>query len=165
MDGFTIKDVQKYAWDYFQLHSNQRMTAFNYFIALSALVATGLGATLQQNGTRFCVMGISLGGLLMVISFVFWKIDQRTRRLIKNAEKALMHAESDFPCFVKTQETHCTQLFTYEGLTTQALQERTKFKLLRAPLSYTQSFNIIFSAFALCGLGGLVYSTIILLKR
>jgi hypothetical protein len=164
MDQFTIKDLQKYAWDYFQLHSNQRMTAFNYFMAFSALAATGLGATFQQNGMKFRFIGAVLSGVLILIAFAFWKIDQRTRELIKNAEKALIYLESEFPPALKATEAHCTQLFLYEESASQIPTHLRWLQRLSKPISYTRSFNIIFGVVALCGVCGLVISLVTLIK-
>ena len=72
----------------FDLHAHQRMSLFNYFLIASGSVAAGLAASLQRSGL-FQILGTGLGALLILISFVFWKLDQRTAFLVKHAEEAL----------------------------------------------------------------------------
>ncbi|WP_147285538.1 hypothetical protein [Ectopseudomonas mendocina] len=86
-------DVQ-YVWRYFELHSAQRMTLFNYYLIISGVIFTGLAATLQGS-QAFSYLGVALGGLLVLFSFVFWKLDQRTSGLIKFSESILSVAEAD----------------------------------------------------------------------
>ena len=96
MEQTNVKaeDIQRYAWNYFELHANQRMSLFKFFITLAVFMAASLGATLVQ---RFYFVGIVLGALLVVISFVFCKLDERVRVLIKNSEAALKTLERAFP--------------------------------------------------------------------
>lgn len=84
----------QYVWRYFELHSAQRMTLFNYYLIISGAISTGLAATLQGS-QGFSYLGVALGGLLTLFSFVFWKLDQRTSNLIKFAESILSIAEID----------------------------------------------------------------------
>ena len=86
-------DLRKQAWDFFQMQASQRLTTFNFYIALSSLLSGGLAANLKaQDGIQF--VSILLGLLLVLFSFVFWKLDQRNRDLIKSAEDALKFFES-----------------------------------------------------------------------
>jgi len=63
--------VIKRAWDYFELHANQRLTTFNFYVVISSLVTTGLLATFEKQ-YRTPYLGIGLGVLLTLLSFVFW---------------------------------------------------------------------------------------------
>jgi hypothetical protein len=78
----------EHAWRYFELHANQRMTVFNFFLVLAGLAAAGLAAAVQGS-PRFAVLGIVWGLLLALVSFVFWKLDQRASFFIKLAEAAI----------------------------------------------------------------------------
>lgn len=76
----TEKELRDYVWNYFQVHAAQRLTTFNFYIALSTAVTTGLFATLSQ-AFRVPLLGVVLGILLITFSFVFWKLDHRNREL------------------------------------------------------------------------------------
>ena len=66
---------------------------FNFFVVLSGLVTAGLGATMQGS-PRIAILGILLGVVLMLLSFVFWKLDQRSSFLVKHAEDAGIEIEN-----------------------------------------------------------------------
>ena len=85
----------EHIWRYFELHAQQRMTVFNFYIAITGLLAAGIGFTLQQGG-RFAFFTILMGVFVTFISFIFWKLDQRVSMLIKNAERALLDIEGQF---------------------------------------------------------------------
>jgi len=82
------------AWRYFALHAEQRMTVFNFFTILVGFLVAGIAATLQGSA-RFSAIGIALGGLLTLLSFVFWKLDQRMTFLIKHSEKIQVLSEEN----------------------------------------------------------------------
>ncbi len=91
-DAVKFERSLEHAWRYFELHAQQRMTVFNFFIAISGLVAAGVGLGLQQGG-KFIVLASLLGCFLILVSFIFWKLDQRVSVLIKQAESALIYLE------------------------------------------------------------------------
>src|SRR5262249_21475929 len=88
----TLKEQRDYAWSYFQLHANQRMTSFNFFVLIAALLTTGLAGTLKSDFTHHYV-SVILALSLIGIAFIFWKMDQRVRYLVKHAEDALKAIE------------------------------------------------------------------------
>lgn len=90
-------DVKKqqsldHAWRYFELHAQQRISVFNFYLAISGLVAAGIGVSLQEGG-RFAFVATLLGVFLAFVSFIFWKLDARVSFLIKRAESALSELE------------------------------------------------------------------------
>ena len=89
-------DSLNHAWAYFELHAKQRIAVFNSFLVLSGFITAGLTAAIQAKGLMLLV-GAGLGILLVLVSFIFWKFDQRVSFLIKNAERALIELESSFP--------------------------------------------------------------------
>lgn len=98
MDKIVASDREMldHAWRYFALHAGQRISMFNFFVVVSGLVGAGLGACLQKGG-HFYLLGAGLGALLSLVSFVFWKLDQRTSFLVKHAEDAISELEQSFP--------------------------------------------------------------------
>ena len=81
-------ELRQQAWDYFEMHGNQRLTTFNFYIVISSVVATALFTVLTSSAPR---IGWLLGGLLVFFSFIFWKLDSRNAELIKGAEAALKY--------------------------------------------------------------------------
>src|SRR5262249_47779818 len=61
----------------------------------AASITAGVAASLPRDGI-FSLLGAGLG-LLMLVSFVFWKLDQRTSFLIKHAETAIIELEDSLP--------------------------------------------------------------------
>lgn len=155
-NGMSARDMQGYAWDYFELHANQRMSLFKFFITLAVFMATSLGASLVQ---ELYAIGSLLGALLMVVSFVFGKLDERVRSLLKNSEFALKSLEGSFLASSAPQPSEL-QLFRFEEVTTKKQQEgkRSKLRFWRMYLSYRQCFNILFWLFGLIGLLGTTVS-------
>lgn len=85
-----------HAWRYFELHSKQRMAVFNFFVVASGAALAGVGVALEHSG-RFAFLGVLLGLLVALTSFVFWKLDARGSHLIKHAEDALVRLEVSLP--------------------------------------------------------------------
>ncbi|MFZ3153300.1 hypothetical protein [Pseudomonas sp.] len=95
MTDFHEKSLD-HAWRYFELHANQRMTVFNFFLVATGLISAGIAASLQSD-KNLTLLGVFLGILLAFISFIFWKLDQRVCSLMKSAELAMASLESVFP--------------------------------------------------------------------
>ncbi|GAB2930832.1 hypothetical protein [Hafnia psychrotolerans] len=90
-----LNRANEHVWRYFELHAQQRMTVFNFYIATTGLLAAGIGFTLQQGG-KYALFTSLMSIFVSFISFVFWKLDQRVSMLIKNSELALQDLESQF---------------------------------------------------------------------
>jgi hypothetical protein len=148
----TLKDHREYAWQYFSLHAQQRMSLFNFFVVFSSLAVTGLSATFQEK-TRSHTIGIGFGILLMVVSFIFWRLEERVRFLIKHAENALKWIENKCPLDNQQDEPHELCLFTREESRTEGKQ----------PYTYSRCFRLAFLVFGLVGLVGAVASIICLI--
>ncbi|NKB65750.1 MAG: hypothetical protein GKR89_01695 [Candidatus Latescibacteria bacterium] len=149
------QQLRQYAWDYFHLHSTQRMSVFNFFTFLAALMTTGLVTTFGPNFQAHS-LGIALGALLSLIAFVFWKLDQRTRFLIKNAEEALKELEGSIGG--EQDQPHPATLFRYEEHRTSAARRAQSIWPWRRQLSYGKSLNLVFLLFGLFGLIGAAIS-------
>jgi len=141
--------MREHAWRYFELHANQRMATFNFFLVASGAIAAGLATTLQ--GTqRVSSLGVALGILLMLVAFISWKLDQRVAFLVKHAERALSETEQAFPA----DAAAC--LFKYEPHVTAQARNRSSF--LTKHWTYGRSFRFVFWVVGLFGLGGAVLS-------
>lgn len=140
----AASDSLEHAWRYFELHSAQRMSMFNYFIAVFGFAAAGIGSCLQAGGALLLV-GVVLGIVLSVVSFVFWKLDQRTSFLIKHSEEVLCRLE-------QAVLGGNIQVFN-----TEADRTRDHQRTSAGPLSiwtYGRSFRFIFLMAGLIGMAG-----------
>lgn len=91
-----MDDILKdHLWNYFTLHSQQRMTIFNYYIVISGGIIAAIGFCLQSN-KDYSLISSMLSFMLILVSFLFYKIDQRTSCLIKISELGLKHFEVRF---------------------------------------------------------------------
>lgn len=48
-DNISKKEMLMIAWNYFQQHAQQRISYFNFFVAFSALITTGMISTFQED--------------------------------------------------------------------------------------------------------------------
>lgn len=140
-----------YAWKYFELHASQRLTTFHYYIVIATIVATGLFSSFHKD-FKVPVLGALSGLLLALLSFVFWKLDQRNRTLIKNAETALKHLEQE--------NAPVTRLFLNDAEHFEPLKESASFFPWKNHYSYSQCFQLVFLGFGCFGLVGAITSLI-----
>lgn len=140
--------IREHAWKYFEIHANQRIVIFNYFLVVSGAIAAGLATTLQGSA-RFASLGIVLGCLLILVAFVFWKLDQRVSFLIKRAELALSETEVLFPM-------PGAHLFMKEPMATKSASESGSW--WSRHWTYGKSFRFVFSAMAAFGVAGALLS-------
>lgn len=136
------KEARQYAWQYFSLHADQRMRLFNFFLLLSGLLMGALSAVKQITpGTNLAVL---LPLIQTFSSFIFWRLDERSRTLIKNAEIAIKYLdalwglESD-----ESGEPHVLCLFARDNFRTGQLKNRWWAKYF-VPVSYSRSFKLTY---------------------
>ncbi len=137
------------AWNYYQVHAEQRLIAANFYISIASVLAGALFAVLQT--TQTVRVGALLGALLMVLSYVFWKWDRRTSDLIKIAEEALKFYEGQHGLKSATTEPHVTQIFQREAYLTARQRQRRSIFFWRNYYTYRTCLNLIFVSFALAG--------------
>ena len=147
--------MRKQAWDYFSMHASQRLTIFNFYIGLSSFTATGYVASFNRDSNLGSVRAL-LAFLLCFFAFVFWKLDQRTNVLIKNAENTLKH-------FEESQAHHLhAKVFLHEEIETETHRKSIKgwgkVMFWRLPLSYSQCFNTVYLTFFSIGIGALAWN-------
>jgi hypothetical protein len=156
----TNEALRKQAWDYFQMHSSQRLTTFNFYIVISSVVATALFSTFQKD-YKVPALGILLGLLLLTFSYIFWKIDLRNRQLIKGAEAALKYFEGT--AVLENNEggePHIAKIFQHEEYLTMKRKTKNSIWPWKSYYSYSNSLNRIFLGFALLGLIGAAIATL-----
>lgn len=132
----------EHAWKYFELHAQQRMTVFNFFLAIAGLIAAGIGVGLQA-GAKFSGLVSLLGCFLSLVSLIFWKLDQRVSAMIKLAEETLVYLEG------KSVEPEAA-IFTKE-------RDAKKSKNVAGIWTYGRCFRISFLA---VGMAGFVFAAV-----
>jgi hypothetical protein len=145
------KEARSYAWGYFALHADQRMKLFNFFLILSGLI---LGAFPAVRGMAPGARVVGLLPLLLVLTaFIFWRLEERTRRLVKNAEDALRFLDEQWPVEPLPDGTpHYLRLVERDDHLMDAAKKGWWARWL-VPISYADSFRI---AYLMIGGVGLV---------
>ncbi len=151
-------ELRKQAWDFFQMQASQRLTTFNFYIAISSVISTGLAASFRPD-INIPYLSEVLGFLLMVFSFVFFKLDERNRDLIKGAEDTLKYFESKANIDVAASDIpHVARRFTREEYDTNAKKNQRSWRFWRNNYSYSECFRTVFLSFGGVGLIGAFYS-------
>ena len=151
------ENLRNYIWNYFQLHASQRLTTFNFYIVISTLMMSGFFVVIQS----IPGLGLILGMITTLMSFVFWKLDVRNKQLIKNSENALKYIENT-DSIAETEEARVLNIFRYEEAQTKRIRERRFIAPWKWFFSYSTCFNIVYAVFALLGLIGLIYAIVVI---
>lgn len=85
-------DPFTYAWNWFALHSSQRMQLVNFWLVAIAFLGAAFVAARTAN-LRPAAGGICVAGALASLAFAV--LDDRTRRLVQVAEAALQKLEGE----------------------------------------------------------------------
>ena len=75
-----------HAWDWFALHSRQRMHCVNFFLVSVAFLAASYVTALTN---KFSGVGVGISVLGVLVSFWFHRLDLRTKELVKAGEAAM----------------------------------------------------------------------------
>ncbi len=99
-DKTNVKDdrlVFEHGWRYFELHANQRISLFRYYIIFFSLYVTGVGFLLIKSSNLPCKTEnefITIASIIFIlITIIFWLLDCRNRKLIHIAEASLRKFE------------------------------------------------------------------------
>jgi hypothetical protein len=136
---------RKYAWDYFAVHAAQRLAAFQFFITLATAIVGGYIALVGTGGQKWMAL---LGLLLSTLAFVFYKLDCRTKELIKNAESALSYLDSQHHLPDVDLLPSPLRLVDRDRVACAGTQLKGVFK---KRYSYSRCFAIIFLTFGALG--------------
>lgn len=150
-----IKEYRDYAWKYFSIHADQRLKTFHFFVVLSAIIS-GAIITITKDVTNIAYAA-PMSYLLSFLAFIFWKLDQRNRELIKNGENVLKAIERKYTEDDRSMSE--LQLFLVEEEKTNNKSLFPSVPLLDAHFSYSNCFNLVFFVF---GVGSFVIGTILL---
>lgn len=135
-----------YAISHFELHAGQRLQAFQFYVTLSTALIGGFLLLLRYDkGHKW--MSI-LGLVLAFLSFVFWKLDERTRQLVKRSEEALKFLDEQYELPDIDGAPHPLRLFSRDDYFTDNAKV---FPLWSGQFSYTRCFRWVFTVFACLG--------------
>ena len=138
-----------YSWAYFQLHANQRMATFNFFLVLAALMTTGLVGSIKPDFHPRFIAPI-LGTSLSIVAFIFWKLDCRVRFLIKHSEHVLKQIESEIKKANASEPYAGADLFFSEEI--KSSSRTNNWRIWSWKLSYSECFLVVYMVFGMFGL-------------
>ena len=151
MDNSNLN--QKYrdnAWRHFAVHADQRLKMFQFYITISTALLGG-GILLFRTSQNDVAI-VLLSFLACFFSFVFWKLEARTRVLVQNAEDAIKYLDEtiDLPCV--DDEPNPLKLFTRDDFRNAA-----NGCTCWSPYSYHHCFALVFAVIACLGALGVAY--------
>jgi len=153
--------LREQAWNYFQLHATQRLTTFNYYLVLSTAITAAIAITFQKD-FRLPALDIFLSLLLVAISYVFLKLDDRNIELVEYGETALKYFEgteqANFPDEA-TDVPHEALLFRREEYMTRKKTEDSKGRRpWKKHYTYGKCLHLTIWLFMVSGILLFVYS-------
>jgi len=154
-EAVDLSCLRKQAWDYFQLHAAQRLTTFNFYIVMSSLVSTAMVASFQKD-FRLRHLGLIPGAFLILLSLVFWQLDERNKVLIRVGERALKYFEHHSGLQDEATSPHIAKVFLREEFDTNLSKGGTLSSLRY--WSYSKCFRAIFIFFGTIGAIGAFFS-------
>jgi|tagenome__1003787_1003787.scaffolds.fasta_scaffold20947726_2 hypothetical protein len=129
-------ELRDYSWKYFSYHADQRLKSFNFFLLfLTAAIAGLLSHSEHLENPGFWIGG---GFSLLILTFLFWKLDRRHRTLIHIAEDALRVLESSMNF---EQSTDLDKLNIFIAAARETEKQRSSSRLY---FTCTRCFNFIF---------------------
>jgi hypothetical protein len=153
----TAQEIRRQAWDYFQMQAGHRLITFNFYISISSVLSTGLAASFKLN-EDFSNIGLAFGLLLILFSFIFWKLDQRNADLIQGAESALVFFESESTYNDLDIIPHVAKRFTRSEFDTKQKKRNNSWRFWINYFSYSSCFRFVFIVFGFVGLIGSIIS-------
>lgn len=142
-----LKDYRDYAWNYFALHAGQRMAVFRFYVIFATVIIGAFSTLVSKNGIQkeYFLLPLSL----VFFSFIFWKLEKRTKMLVRNAEEALKHIDE---LCIKDDDL-VLKLFHNDDTKTSNLH---LWPLYGGYFSYSRVFKWVYIFLALLGMSGLV---------
>jgi hypothetical protein len=140
-----LQALRDHAWDYFEFHAEQRLKTFHFFIVLqTGLVAVMLFAA--RTGGLDMRVQVLLGMVMIFFSYVFRKLDDRTKGMIKVSEETLKLLERRLFGGAGDQELADAGPFANDPQI-KGFVGRSFFGVV----SYSKCFGAVFITFALLG--------------
>lgn len=91
----TERRAADYAWRWFEYHAGQRQAVFRFYLILVGAVSAAYLTAMQSESRELSSWSFIFGALLAGLSFLFWRLDCRSWRLVKLAETYLKRDEEE----------------------------------------------------------------------
>lgn len=127
----------EYVWEHFKFNADQRLKGFNFFVLLAIFSDGGVFTAIEKQLSPYLL--IIIGTFIVVLTIVFWLIDERSRELITLTIPALKQQE-------KLYSNTSSWLFETDA--------KNQGKYVR----YTSAFKILMISQLLFGLGVCIYA-------
>lgn len=149
-DNMNIKDLYTFAFNRHESFCKQRTDSFNFFLILAGLFVSALALILTKFGessnvVSFFIVAVFLSVALIIISFLFYKLDKRTLQFIKRIESIIKSYEDKLII-------DATKLF-------KGIEDLNKNETKKTTMGHV--LNITYFMFALFGLVGLIASIVL----
>ena len=147
-----LQDVfRESAWRHFAIHAEQRLKMFQFYITISTALLGG-GVLVFRTGQNAIALTL-LSFLAFFFSFVFWMLEIRTRKLIKNAEDAIKYLDDRYEIPDVDGQPSPIMLFTRDDFQTR----RSKRRSVLSHFSYYKCFVLVFAVIGILGVLGMIY--------
>jgi hypothetical protein len=98
-EGASEERYRRTVWNYFKLHANQRIILFRFYIIFFSLFAIVIGHLISEFHfvsiyQEFIVIVLSI--VFILVTVIFWLLDNRNRYFIHNAEAYFKKYEEKF---------------------------------------------------------------------
>ena len=152
MDRPDPQDVfRESAWRHFAIHAEQRLKMFQFYITISTALLGG--GVLMIKTDQSAIALVLLSFLASFFSFVFWKLETRTRILVKNAEDAIKYLDGTYDVPDVDGQPNPLKLFTRDDFRTRYSKRCSAFWRF----SYHKCFVLVFAVIGILGALGMVY--------
>jgi hypothetical protein len=159
MDKNDLLKYREFHWNYFSLHADQRLKTFNFYLVVAAVLISGFVNFLDRD--KNVKLACILPYLLTLISFIFWKLDLRTKQMISNSENAIKSID-DILIPNNGEIPNGLNIFRYDDY----MVSHEKKRFFKRHMSYSKSFNAIFFLFGIIGfIVGTFYLTSIIICK
>ena len=147
MDPAKEQIFRTYAWAYFSFHADQRMKTFNFFLVVAGLLAGGVVTLMRDSGNPWIIAPLGLA--LSILCFLFWRLDQRNRVLVRNGEAAVKFLDSQHVLPTSDGAPHVLHIFEHDDFKRKG-QSRSPFR--EAYFSYSKVISYVYALFAFLGI-------------
>ena len=136
-------------WNYFQIHSQQRMSVFNFYIVITIAMFSSFGFFISE---KVYVFGCLISILIVAVNFSFFKLDERTSFMIKEVEEKLREWEQK-----NIEEKY--RIFSDEEKKFQACRSIGTYYIdLEKKYTYGEIFRFTFRIFTYLSIGCFFFS-------
>lgn len=136
----------EHCWNWFSAHAAQRMQLVNFYVLAIAFVTAAYVASIVNSRFEIAA-GVSV--LSLIASFVFWRLEVRTRHLVRIGRSALQDAEN--------------RLATQSGLPSLVLADESE-QSVKQTGSYAVYITSLYAAVGVVYALGGIYATVLASK-